>query len=159
MKKEVHPINKEQFARLKKFAKKILNLCEEVNIEPILYGSFMIFEYTKNKNLEVNDIDFYIKEGDFERLAKILTEKKINFEYPKKWHTLQIIKDDLKIEFDSIDFWNKSKKEFVGINFEGKKIKALSIGSLKAIYKQASETSEDNPKGNLKKYNLLKNIK
>lgn len=159
MKKEIYPKNKEQFLRLKKFAKEILKLCEKVNIKPILYGSFMTFKYTQNKNLEVNDIDFYIKENDFDKLANILTKEKINFEYPKKWHTLQVTKDYLKIEFDSIDFWNKTKKEFNEIMFENKKIKALSLKALMAIYKQASETSEDNPKGNLKKYKLLKNLK
>lgn len=159
MEKTTYPKNKEQFLKLKKFAKKILLLCEEAKINPILYGSFMIFYFTKNKNLKVNDIDFYIKENDFKKLVKILQSKKIKFEYPKEWHTLQVIEGDLKIEFDSIDFWNKSKKEFIEVDFEGKKIKALSKEALTLIYKQASETSDDNPQGNLKKYKLLKKIK
>jgi hypothetical protein len=155
MEKQIYPKNKEQFVKLRKFAKKIYLLCKESGINPVVYGSFMILKYTKDKNMKVNDIDFYIREEEFKKLVKVLKENKINFEYPKEWHTLQVMKGDLKIEFDSIDFWNKTKKEFVEINFEGEKIKALSLDSLREIYKRASEVSQDNPEGNLKKYRAL----
>src|SRR3989344_783686 len=123
MKGGFYPKNKKQFLELKIFASEILEICDKIKVKPILYGSFMIFQYTKNKNLKVNDIDFYIREKDFEKLSKALKNKKINFEYPKKWHTLQASKGKLKIEFDSIDFWNKAKKEFIEIDFGGRKIK------------------------------------
>jgi len=68
---------------------------------------------------------------------------------------LEHLKDE-KTAVDSLKaLWNKTKKEFVEINFENEFVNALSLDSLIAIYKQASETSKDNPEGNLKKYKML----
>ena len=76
MKEGSYPKNKKQFSELKKFAKEILEICDKINVKPILYGSFMIFKYTKNKNLKVNDIDFYIREKEFNKLLKALKKNK-----------------------------------------------------------------------------------
>ena len=71
---------------------------------------------------------------------------------------MEASKDNLKVELDSIEFWNKNKIKTTDIDFNGIKTKALSLKSLKEIYKKASETSEDNPEGNKKKYELLRRI-
>lgn len=151
-------MNKVHLTKLKKFGKQLINICEKAKIKPILYGSYMIFYYTKDKSMRVNDLDFYIKEKDFSKLRKSLENNKLNYEYSKDWHTLQVKKGKLKIEFDSIDFWYKGSKSYIKLNFEGKVIRALSLDSLRKIYKRASETSKDNPEGNLKKYQALLKI-
>lgn len=159
MEEEKFPKNKKHFLKLKDFAKEILKICRDNEIKPIVYGSFLIFYYTKNENLKVNDIDFYIHERDFNNLIATLEENKIDYNYYNEWHTLKAKKGDLEIEFDSIEFWNKSNKKLQKIDFEGEFVEALDLDSLIQIYKQASETSEDNPEGNHKKYEMLINLK
>jgi len=153
------PSNKEQFVRLVDFCKYIIDICDKQNVEPIVYGSLAVFVYTKNKKMNVNDIDMLIREKDFAKIIKVLKERKIKYNHDKRWHVLQILKDDLKIEFDSIDFWQKDLPEdFQELNFYGKKLKILSLNTLKNIYKKASEVSQDNPLGNKKKFEALNKI-
>ncbi len=140
------------------FGNKIINLCKKNNIELILYGSLLLKYYTKDKSIKVNDIDFYIYERDFSKIIKILTKEKINFEYSKKWHTLQIVENNLKIELDSIDFWYDGPKDFIEFDFEKEKIKALSLDGLKSIYEKASEVS-DKKEQNKEKYEKVLKIK
>jgi len=153
------PSNKEQFVRLVDFCKEIIDICDKQNVEPIVYGSLAVFVYTKNKKMNVNDIDMLIREKDFAKIIKVLEERKIKYNHDKRWHVLQILKDDLKIEFDSIDFWQKDlPKDFQELDFYGKKLKILSLNTLKNIYKKASEVSKDNPLGNKKKFEALNKI-
>lgn len=155
MQKEVYPINKEHFIKLKKFAKKIIILCKDEKLNPVIYGSFMLFYYLKDKKLKVNDIDFYIKEKYFLKLMDILNKNQIKYIHSPEWHTLQIFNGNLKVEFDSINFWYKGPKDFINIKLEGVGVKALSLNALKSIYKKASEKSKDNSEGNRKKYEAL----
>jgi len=157
--KEVYPSNKEHFEKLKQFGKTLLAICKKAKIEPILYGSYMLFYYTNNKKIKINDLDFYIREKEFTKLIKSLNKNKIKYFYSPEFHTLQVFTNKLKIEFDSIDFWYNDRKKFININFDGFDIKALSKGSLKNIYKKASEKSKDNPEGNRRKYKMLTKLK
>jgi hypothetical protein len=65
--KQNYPKIKEHFLELIDFYKEIsLLLREDIeNIEPILYGSYACFIYSKEKNLEINDLDFLVHEKDF----------------------------------------------------------------------------------------------
>ncbi len=156
----IYPSNKEHFIKLKKFADETLYFCNKIGILPIAYGSLILFGYTKNDKIVVNDVDFLIPEGAFEKIIKILKKKKIKYNYSKEWHTLQIFKGKLKIELDSIEFWQKNlPKDFEKFNFDGLIVKAVSLNSLKEIYKKASEISKDNPHGNLKKFMELQRLK
>ena len=106
--------------------------------------------------MKINDIDMLIPEKDFVKIIEVLEKKKIKFNYDKKWHVLQVLKEDLRIEFDSIDFWQKNLSEdFQKLNFNGIPVKILSLKTLKNIYKKASEVSQDNPIGNKEKFELL----
>ncbi len=153
------PSNKKLFNRLIDFCKEIIDICDKQNIEPIVYGSLAVFIYTRNTKMSVNDIDMLIKEKDFAKIIKVLKEREIKYNYNKKWHMLQILRDDLKIEFDSIDFWQKDlPQNFQELDFYGKKLKILSLNTLKNIYKKASGVSQDNPEGNKKKSEALNKI-
>lgn len=156
---KIYPANREFFIQLKTFCREILDMCKELGIIPITYGSLAYFGYTKSKNITIKDIDFLIPEDSFEKIIKILKNKKIKYNYSTKWHTLQIFKNDLKIELDSIDYWQKDlPQDFEEFNFDGLTINVVSLNSLINIYKKASEVSKDKPKENLKKFKALKNL-
>jgi len=153
------PTNKEQFIRLTNFCKEIIDICNELKINPIVYGSLAVFAYTKEQKMKVNDIDMLILEKDFAKIIKVLMERKIQYNHDKRWHVLQILKDDLKIEFDSIDFWQKDlPQDFQELSFDGIHVRILSLNTLKKIYKKAYEVSKDNPEGNKKKFEALNKI-
>ena len=152
----IFPSNKEHFIRLVEFCKEIIDLCDEQKIEAIIYGSLAVFVYTKNSNMNVNDIDILIKERDFKKIIKILNERRIRYHYDKRWHVLQILKNDLKLELDSIDFWQKGlARNYEELDLYGKRVKILSLNGLRKVYKKASEASEDNSVGNKKKFEAL----
>jgi hypothetical protein len=158
----IFPKNKNKFVKLIGFAKEIIGICQKLKIVPIIYGSYAYFIYTNNEHINVNDIDFYISEKNFNKITKILDEKKIKYHHDKKWRTIQVFKDDLKIELDSIEKWygynHKNKNPFNKFHFYGNPIKILSLEALTKIYKRASEVS-NKPKKNLKKYQALKKFK
>jgi hypothetical protein len=75
-----------------------------------------------------------IREKDFVKIIKVLKEREIKYNHDEKWHTLQILKDDLKIEFDSIDFWqNDLAQGILELDFYGKKLKILNCLTLITI--------------------------
>ena len=130
-----------------KFGKEILNLCKKAEIKPIIYGSLAMFYYVKDKSIKVNDVDFLIKEKDFIKLVKVLDKNKIKYKYPKKWHTLIITQGKLKIEFDSIDFWQKGlKPRTKEVVISGLNIRIVSLKDLIKIYKRASRRTNGGPK-------------
>ncbi len=157
---KIYPANKEHFIKLKEFAIEIIDMCEKIGIKLIAYGSLVFFGYTKNKKINVNDVDFLIPENAFKKIIKVLDKNKIKYNYSKEWHTLQVFKGKLKIELDSRDFWQKDlPNDFEYFSFDGFVVKAVSLNSLKEIYKKASEVSKDNPHGNLRKYEVLNRMK
>lgn len=115
-----------------------------------MYGSFAHFYWTKDENLKVRDIDFYIKEKDYPILIKILNENKIYNKYNSEWHVMSVKDRKLTLEFDSIDFWYKKdkggpiKKDFHNINFYGIKTKVLGIKGLEKLYIAALKRTKDN---------------
>lgn len=141
---KIYPRNKEHYKKLILFAKKIIKLCKTNKINLTVYGSFAHFNYTKDKNLNVNDIDFYVKEKDFSKLIKLLEKNKIKHKYSSNWRTLQIFNSDLRIEIDSLEFWYKGKKDFSNFYFNGSKIKVISLKSLERLYKRAYKRTKDN---------------
>jgi hypothetical protein len=155
-----YPKNKEYFLRLKLFCQEILNICRDLKIKPILYGSLAYFGYTKLEETYVNDIDFLIPENSFTNMIDALKNTNFRYKYSEKWHTLQIFNKGLKIEFDSIEFWQKDLP--ININkfdFEGLVLNSVSLDNLKTIYKKASEVSKDNPEGYHEKFKKLKELK
>ncbi len=81
----------------------------------------------------------------------------IKYNYSEKYHTLQVFKNNLKIEFDSIDFWQRNLKlKYQKVKFNNTIMNILSLHNLTTIYKKASKVSKDNPKCNRKKYLTLK---
>jgi len=151
------PKNKAKFLGLMHFYDAILDLCEET---PIVYGSLAVFLYKKNGGMVVNDIDALIHEKEFNKLMQKLKYHKIKHKYSKKWHMLQVFNGNLKIEFDSIEFWQRAlPKKTVMFKVQNVKLNVVSLKTLTNIYKKASQTSKDNSQGNAKKYLFLKKLK
>lgn len=155
-----YPKNKEHYLKLIEFGKEICSICNELGFEPISYGSLMFFAYTGNKFTPINDLDFLVPGTYFSKIVYVFKKKGIRVNYIPKWHIVQVFKGDLKIELDSIDFWQKGlSKEYTEFDFNGLIVKGVSLRSLIKVYKQASEVSTDNPEGNRRKYEILKKVK
>lgn len=149
--------NKKHFLNLLNFYKQ---LKRKLKITPILYGSLAYFIYTKDNKIKIHDLDFLIRENTFNKIIPILKKHNIKYNYSKEYHTLQVLKNNLKIEFDSIDFWQRNlSMKSNNIKINNTSLKVINLKSLTNIYKKASKVSKDNPKGNRKKYLKLKIIK
>ncbi len=98
------PQNSEYFSRLLAFYQDIIPVCHDLHITPLLTGSLAVFGYTRNPMMRVNDIDLACSESVFPRLSCALAAQGMESEV-KAWHVLQVRKDDLKVEFDSIEYW------------------------------------------------------
>ena len=160
MKIKIYPKNKKHFIELLHFSKEILDLYKKIKIIPIAYGGLVFFAYVKDKKIIVNDLDFLVPESSFKKIIKVLKKKKIKYNYLPKWHIIQIFNGNLKVEMDSIEYWQKDlPRSFKNIDFNGFIIKAVNLNSLRNIYKKASQVSKDNPQGNNRKYKMLKKIK
>lgn len=129
--------NLEKFERLKVFLLETLPLLENININPILWGSFAYLGYSKDFEMNVNDIDFLIHKNTYDSLLSVLKENNIKYNYVDNWDCIQIFKDDLIIEFDSIERYPSNN--FQEIDFGDFKLNAISLKDLKRRYKLASE--------------------
>ena len=151
--KTKYPKNKEHFKKLIPFAKKIIQLCKQVKINPVIYGSFAHFYHTKDKGMNVNDIDLWIAKKDFCKVAKEIKENTnaeviLEGETMAKSGTLIIKKENLIIELDDPDsrVISKSdliKRKFESINFYGinAKIADLKDESTGALLDKAITSS------------------
>lgn len=147
------------FLQLLKFYKEINEIFRELNIQPTIYGSLAVFVYTKDESMNINDIDVLISEKEFLRIITELEKQNIKYNYNKKWQVLQILKDELKIELDSIERWQpKLSKEYTQIKINNQIIEILNLKSLEKVYLNAAQVSKDKSKSNKLKYKALKKI-
>ncbi|MBU2576305.1 MAG: hypothetical protein KKF50_01145 [Nanoarchaeota archaeon] len=159
-----YPKNKEHFKELVIFAKKIIKICEDAGIPTIVYGSFAHFYYTKNKGINVNDIDIMIPEHkkNFPKVVRALKKNKIKYYYSPRWETLIIKKGDLKVEVDSVGKGYKTMKEstlfksnHAKINFYGLQIRLLKLIQIEEMYGRALIESDKTKLNVIYKVDLL----
>ncbi len=132
-----YPRNKEKFVKLIEFFKTILDICEELNINPVINGSLAVFAYTKNKGMTVNDIDLSISEAEYPKIMSALEEKGIKYKLRER-HVLEALKDDLRIGFGSSERWSKGlPTNYETLQIDNYKIKMLSRAGLIKQYKNA----------------------
>jgi hypothetical protein len=156
------PKNKDKFIRLLEFGREILGICDDLNISPVLNGSLAVFAYTKNTDINVNDIDMLIPEDDFSKIIPVLEERGIEYKL-KEYHVLQVFKDDLKIDFDSIDYWPKVWKidlpqSYEIIQISGFKVRIIGLGDLIQTYKIGSGGNEKRAEDYKSKLEALQKI-
>jgi hypothetical protein len=145
MKTNTHPANKEHFKKLIPLAQEIIALCNEEEISPIIYGSFAHFYYTKDKSLNVNDIDLLIPKKEFFKILKGI-KKKIKAKVIIDEGTIIIKKANIKIELDSSNETELKalEKNLTQINFYGTEIKLIGLEDLEKIYPLAFNESTRN---------------
>ena len=141
---ESFPKNKDKYVRLLGFFEEILDICNNLGISPILDGSLAVFAYTQNLDMDVNDVDTSIPEAEFSKIIKTLEERGISYKL-REWHVLQVLKDDLKIELGSSEYWYRDLPvDCETLQFNGCKVKMLSLNSLREFY---GRVMEDRAKG------------
>lgn len=140
------PKNKEHFKKLIPFAQKIIRICEGIEIQTVVYGSFAHFYHTKDKNMNVNDIDIMIPDykKNFPKVVRALKKAKINHKYYPKWETLIIKNGNLKVEIDGVGKGYKTMKEnslfksnHTKIDFYGIQIRLLKLNQIEEMYGRA----------------------
>lgn len=136
---ESSPQNKVYFARLLVFFKEILDICNDLNISPILVGSLAVLAYTKDPTIDVNDVDLAIPQSEYVRITKILEEKCIEYKI-RNYHVLQAKRGDLKVELDSIEYWFKDiSLECEILQISEYQVQMLNLASLTIFYERAAE--------------------
>lgn len=91
--------------------------------------------------MKVNDIDLACSELEFPRIIHALDKNKIAYKM-KEWHVLQVLKDDLKVEFDSMEYWMQDLPDkFNTLVIDGHRFKVVSLSSLKELYRRGLEAT------------------
>jgi len=151
------PKNKDKFVRLIEFLKEVLDICNDLGISPVLNGSLAVFAYTENQDMNVNDVDLFCSETEFPKIISAFEERNVSYKL-REWHVLQILKDDLKVELDSMEYWYKDLPiVYEALQIDNYKINMLGLNSLKEFYihgmKDRANKTEENEKI---KYEALK---
>lgn len=156
------PKNKEHFKKLIPFAQEMIKICRENKIDPIIYGSFSHFVHTKDKTMNVNDIDLIIPKKDLPKIANILKRKKIKSKYYPQYNTIIIQKGKLKVEIDDIGGGRKtisddklSKNIFDKVDFYGVPVKIIRLNQLEEMYSYAYNNSREDKAKILEKIKRL----
>jgi len=130
------PKNRKHFSRLLEFCKLVIAICHDLDIEPVVTGSLAVFGYAQNQAMRVNDIDLACSELEFPRLCKALEARGIAHEL-KEWHVLQARKDDLKVEFDSMEHWMADLPEdYDTLMIGGYALRVVGLSSLRELYRR-----------------------
>jgi len=134
------PQNKEYFSKLLSFAKELFEVCKELNLKPIVYGSLPYAFYTKDETIDINDIDLLVPESSFVNLInKIKENKKLRYE-ETDYHSLKVFKDKVKITFDAIEeYYKELPHDFVEIEINDVPFTIVSLKALKEIYKRGKD--------------------
>ena len=75
----------------------------------------------------------------------------------KPWHVLQVLKDDLKVDFDSLEFWMADMPEdYEVLVTDFFKVKVATLDYLRILYKRGlDETGKYSDEVNRGKYKAL----
>jgi hypothetical protein len=149
------PKSKEHFTRLLAFYSEINVVCTGLGIEPVLTGSLAVFAYTRDGEMEVHDIDLACSEQEFPRLGRALETKGIAHEI-MPWHVLQARRDDLKVEFDSMEHWMAGLPQgYDTLVIGGLSFNVVGLASLQELYRRGLEATAGN-EGEQAKHQTLK---
>ena len=100
-----------------------------------------------------------VPEKCLEKIAERLKDKKIKYIWNHKRHDFKIYKKGAKVELDSIEIYHgkgKIKDEF---DFNGLKVRAVSLKSLTNTYKNACKESRGKHTQHVRRYETLKTLK
>jgi len=135
--------NREHFGRLLAFCREVMAVCTELGITPVLSGSLAVLGYTRDSTMEIHDIDLACSEVDFMRLARALEAEGIRCEL-RPWHVLQVLRDGLKVEFDSMEYWLADlPDECETLRVDGIEFKVVGLAGLRKLYRRGLEATRD----------------
>ena len=151
------PKNKDKFVRLIEFFKEVLDICGELNVRLVLNGSLAVFAYTGNHEMDVNDVDLTCSEMEFPRIISVLEERYIGYKW-REWHVLQIFRNDLKVELDSVEHWYQGlPMDCEILQVDNHQVSVLGLNSLMEFYRQGMKDRVEKTDENEKmKYEALK---
>jgi len=133
--------NGEHFSRLLEFCKEVMAVCSDLGITPVLSGSLAVFGYTQSQPMRIHDIDLACSELEFPSLSRALDAKGITHEV-REWHVLQTFKDDLKVEFDSMEYWLADlPEEYETLMIDGTMFKVVGLSGLRELYRRGLEAT------------------
>ncbi len=139
--------NREHVSELLEFCREILAVCSDLDLAPVLSGSLAVFAYTRAQGMSVHDIDLACSEHQFARLGRALESKGIAHK-AREWHVLQAHRDNLKVEFDSIEYWMADLPQDHGtLVVDGITFTVVSLSNLRELYRRGLEATagdEDN---------------
>ena len=151
------PKNKEKFLRLIEFCKEVLDICNKLEISPLLNGSLAVFAYTKNQEMSIEDVDLACSEKEFPKIIAALEQRGIGYTL-KEWHVLQIWRDDVKVELDSMEYWYKDlSMASETLQIDSYQVNMLNLKSLKELYRRGvTDTANKTEEQERRKYETLK---
>jgi hypothetical protein len=147
----IQPANEEQFQNVLAFGKEILDVCKELSITPIVYGSLAYFLHTNDETLPVNDIDFLVPEAVFQALTeKIGRLEGVKYE-KKPFHSIEVFKDGIEIDLDGIEhFLDPRPRQAISVTIDGIEFQILNRASLIEVYQEALDKMPDEKRLNEK---------
>jgi len=122
-----------------------------------LSGSLAVYAYTLDENIQVNDIDLSCMENDFPRIIEHLQDLHIDYRL-KEWHVLQVFRGDLKVEFDSLEYWmGDMPEEYEVLDTGYFHVKMVCFGYLRQLYQRGlDDTAQKDDEINKKKYEAIR---
>lgn len=154
----VYPRNKEAYLKLVSFGKECLKICRAHKIEPIIHGSMGYLFYTKDDDINVNDIDFLV----FELALDILA---VEF-FKQGWkckvapHKVKVLNDGSKITFHSSEYYLPNlSRSALAVDIGGEDFKILNLESLIKSYQMGINVAPDKAKDYSRKLAVLVRVK
>ena len=133
--------NQSFFEKLLLFSEELYKIFVQYNFKQITYGSLAYLYYTKDERMTINDIDFLIPESEFETLITVSNNHDTFSCETTSYHSLKILKDDMKISFDSIEHYlNNLPSKSISAEINGFRFNILNLQSLKEAYRLGIES-------------------
>jgi hypothetical protein len=133
--------NQAFFEKLLLFSEELYKVFVQYNFKQITYGSLAYLYYTKDHRITINDIDFLIPECEFETLISESNNHDTFRCETTSYHSLKILKNDMKISFDSIEHYlNNLPSKSIPAEINGVRFNILNLQSLKEAYRLGIES-------------------
>ena len=135
------PQNDDYFFQLLHFLKELLEMCIELKLEPVIYGSLAYAFYTNDESIYINDIDILVPESAFSSLIERIT-KHSDLRYEETdYHSIKVFKYKAKITFDAMEEYSKDlPRDFVKVILNDIPLTIVSLNSLKEMYNRGKNT-------------------
>lgn len=125
---------------LQPLGKRILALCKQAKVTPIVYGSLAYFVHTQDPEVEIRDFDLLVPEASFPILKELLDQEDDLTVKVQPYHSIEVYNDKLEVDLDSQEhFLFPRSAETITTELEGIELQILNRASLADIYREAIE--------------------